>query len=86
MVDQFHYVLNGDGREELYDIKSDPWETRDLANLENYHWMVEQCRIVLVKIVDRSPDSNRGQAKPIAQIHSLGEKISRSRKEVEGED
>jgi arylsulfatase A-like enzyme len=25
-----HYILNGDGREELYDIAADPWETNDL--------------------------------------------------------
>jgi len=27
----FHYVLNGDGREELYDLEGDPRETNDLA-------------------------------------------------------
>lgn len=25
-----HYIRNGDGREELFDIAADPWETRDL--------------------------------------------------------
>ncbi len=26
-----HYIRSGDGREELYDLADDPWETRDLA-------------------------------------------------------
>jgi hypothetical protein len=27
----FHYIRNGDGREELYDLDADPRETRDLS-------------------------------------------------------
>ena len=34
VVDRYHYILNGDDREELYDIENDPWETRDLADSE----------------------------------------------------
>src|SRR5262249_10202661 len=29
--DRWHYIRWGDGREELFDIVSDPWETRDVA-------------------------------------------------------
>jgi arylsulfatase A-like enzyme len=31
IVEDLHYILNGDGREELYDLKQDPGEDRDLA-------------------------------------------------------
>ena len=31
LVDPWKYILNGDGREELYDLRSDPGESRDLA-------------------------------------------------------
>jgi arylsulfatase A-like enzyme len=31
IVGRHHFIRNGDGREELYDIVSDPWETADLA-------------------------------------------------------
>jgi hypothetical protein len=34
ILDRYHYIKNGDGREELYDIESDPWEKRDLAGKE----------------------------------------------------
>jgi arylsulfatase A-like enzyme len=31
--EEFHYIRGGDGREELYDLKRDPAEIRDLASL-----------------------------------------------------
>jgi arylsulfatase A-like enzyme len=31
ILDRYHYIKNGSGREELYDIETDPWEKRDLA-------------------------------------------------------
>jgi hypothetical protein len=30
-ADPYKYILNGDGREELYDLREDPGEARDLA-------------------------------------------------------
>ncbi|HYN81242.1 MAG TPA: sulfatase [Gemmatimonadaceae bacterium] len=35
IVGKNHYIRNGDGREELFDIVADPWETRDLARAKN---------------------------------------------------
>jgi len=32
IVGRHHYIRNSDGREELFDIFADPWETMDLAN------------------------------------------------------
>ena len=34
IVGRHHYIRNGDGGEELYDIVGDPWETIDLARSE----------------------------------------------------
>jgi arylsulfatase A-like enzyme len=31
VVGDFHYIRNGDGREELYNLELDPWEDQDLA-------------------------------------------------------
>ena len=33
LVGRWHYILNADGREELYDVAADPAEERDLAGL-----------------------------------------------------
>lgn len=68
--DQYHYILNGDGREELYDIIMDPWETQDLANLDYFKLVVEQARAVLEKIVNSSLDSNHRRTKQAVQVHS----------------
>ncbi|MCA9738439.1 MAG: sulfatase [Gemmatimonadota bacterium] len=34
VVDNLHYILNGDGVEELYDLATDPWEERDLIAVD----------------------------------------------------
>jgi len=34
MTDQWHFIRRGDGKTELYDVASDPWETRDRAAQE----------------------------------------------------
>ena len=34
IVGGYHYIRNGDGREEIFDIISDPWERRDLAGAQ----------------------------------------------------
>ena len=34
IVGRHHYIRNGDGREELFDIVADPWETVDLTRTE----------------------------------------------------
>ncbi len=31
LADPYKYILNGDGREELYDLRTDPAESRDLT-------------------------------------------------------
>ncbi len=34
ILEGYHYIKNGDGHEELYDIEADPWEKHDLAGSE----------------------------------------------------
>jgi hypothetical protein len=38
------YIRNGDGREELYDLATDPQETRDLAGSPAAAAVLERCR------------------------------------------
>lgn len=42
-----HYIRNGDGREELFDIVSDPWEAVDLAKTESGKAMLVTARAAL---------------------------------------
>jgi len=43
-----HYIKNvGDGREELYDVVGDPWETRDLASAEEGLRLLDRFRMLL---------------------------------------
>lgn len=45
------YIKNGDGVEELYDFENDPWEQRNLANLEESSQILNQFRALLEKIL-----------------------------------
>jgi arylamine N-acetyltransferase len=47
VLKQYHYIKNGDGREELYDFETDPSETRDLADSEEHRQMLDQFRMHL---------------------------------------
>jgi arylsulfatase A-like enzyme len=40
----FHYIRNGDGREELYDFDKDPAEKNDLAASDQYRQALERMR------------------------------------------
>jgi len=45
----FHYIKNGDGREELYDFERDSLEQHDLSRTENGSRVIEQMRQSLKK-------------------------------------
>ena len=36
VIGKYHYIRNGDGREELFDIVVDPWETTNLTGSVRY--------------------------------------------------
>lgn len=51
---RYHYIRNGDGREELYDFENDPWEKRDLAGSEVGSRVLTRFRTSLRTILARS--------------------------------
>ncbi len=52
----FHYIRNGDGREELYDVERDPAELRNLAATEEYQQQLAETRTTLAKVIAGSPN------------------------------
>lgn len=51
VVDQYHYIRNGDGQEELYDYVNDPSELNDLAGSEVGRQSISQFRTSLEAIL-----------------------------------
>lgn len=47
VIDRKHYILNGDGREELYDLDTDPQETKDLAGSDEGRQITSRYRSLL---------------------------------------
>ncbi|MEO7501051.1 MAG: sulfatase-like hydrolase/transferase, partial [Gemmatimonadaceae bacterium] len=47
VIQRHHYIRNGDGREELFDIVADPWETVDLAKTQTGKGMLVSARAAL---------------------------------------
>jgi arylsulfatase A-like enzyme len=47
VMDQVHYIRNGNGVEELYDLSSDPFEERDLAGSSEGRAEVGRFRLKL---------------------------------------
>jgi len=50
-----HYILNGDGIEELYDYIQDPWEQEDLARLETSQPDIHRMRASLQQLLQEDP-------------------------------
>lgn len=60
IVGRHHFIRNGDGREELYDIVADPWETTDLS-LEPRKEVLDSLRKRLISALgNRGRSSARG--------------------------
>jgi hypothetical protein len=53
-----HYIRNGDGTEELYDVNDDPWERRNLAALPDREPALIEGRAVIERLLN----SQRGRA------------------------
>jgi hypothetical protein len=47
VIDRKHYILNGDGREEVYDLDSDPQENKDLAGSDEGRQITSRFRSIL---------------------------------------
>ena len=53
LVNRYHYIKNGDGREELYDFENDPLEQHDLARSEDGRRALARFRTFLETILAR---------------------------------
>ncbi|MDX1579287.1 MAG: sulfatase, partial [Gemmatimonadota bacterium] len=57
VVGPLHYILNGDGAEELYDLTVDPDEVNDLSETERGHLALPELRAALGRALAReAPD------------------------------
>lgn len=54
----YHYILNGDGREELYDFVDDEDEESNLAGLEEGRGMLPRFRRLLSEVLSEKPSPN----------------------------
>jgi arylsulfatase A-like enzyme len=53
-----HYIRNGDGREQLFDIARDPWERLDMAPAPRAG---ERLRLMRSMVLTRKPDASRSE-------------------------
>lgn len=51
VAEGLHYIHNGDGREELYDVESDPAEEHDLAGAETSQQVLQRFRTSLTTLL-----------------------------------
>lgn len=66
VADGWHYIRNGDGREELYDFKGDPDETRDLSGSAEKAAVLESLRSRA--LASKHQGSERSPVEPAAQL------------------
>jgi len=52
VVDRYHYIVNGDGREELYDFMADPSKTNNLAIAGNIDHVPATTRSSLKRVFE----------------------------------
>ena len=64
IVGKHHYIRNGNGREELYDIVADPWEKLDLAKYPDSRPVIEAGRAAM-----KSAMHNDAPSATSAQVH-----------------
>jgi arylsulfatase A-like enzyme len=47
LTDRFHYIRDGNGHEEFYDVRDDPWEQHDLTQLGADRQLLEDFKAQL---------------------------------------
>jgi arylsulfatase A-like enzyme len=62
LKDCLHYILNGDGREELYNLETDPWERLDLSVSEDGRREIARLRRSLADILEPGVDQGSTSA------------------------
>jgi arylsulfatase A-like enzyme len=72
---QLKYILFTDGPDELYDLRVDPYEMRDLIDSEDYAEDREQLLRALVRIIETIPSGRQAEtvsAEEIERLRALG--------------
>jgi arylsulfatase A-like enzyme len=64
VVDRFQYIRNGDGQEELYDVTTDPEETRNLANTDEGRGRLPELRATVDRLMKRGEHQTAGGRDP----------------------
>jgi arylsulfatase A-like enzyme len=64
VVDRYHFIRNGDGRELLYDLESDPYETADRAGAAELGGVFAEMRSDLDRAVRARPDARAAAGRP----------------------
>ncbi|HXE57981.1 MAG TPA: sulfatase-like hydrolase/transferase [Gemmatimonadales bacterium] len=54
-ADRYHYVLRADGAEELYDVRADSGESRNLASLAEHRATLDLMRSALHRLLEKEP-------------------------------
>ena len=57
---------------QLFDLDTDPQETRDLAREPGYHGLVADCEAALRRVVDPEPADALAKADQRARIAAMG--------------
>ncbi len=63
IVGRYQYIRNGDGREELYDVVTDPWETVDLTRSAGHPAILDTARNALESALKNGPRSTAPAAR-----------------------
>jgi arylsulfatase A-like enzyme len=63
VIGNYHYIRNGDGREELFDIVADPWEKTNLGGSVRYATALVAARSALDAAVRVGKGSVQGRAR-----------------------
>lgn len=69
IVGRHHYIRNGDGREELFDIVGDPWEMNDISQSAESRAILQEARAALASALCDGPSSG-GDATTSADHHA----------------
>lgn len=71
VIDQYHYIRNGDKVEELYDFQQDPLETRNLALSDESRSILNKCREYLDSGLSRKSELNNRTDMPGRLVSSI---------------
>jgi arylsulfatase A-like enzyme len=62
VIDRKHYILNGDGRAEVYDLETDPQEKKDIAGSDEGRQITQRFQSVLKATLENSYLKENGKS------------------------